>query len=301
MPLPDERLVFIDLETGGGEPWRPIMQLAAIAVDSDVRELETLEMKLRFQRHRVHPGCLRKPGYSAERWAQEALSEREAGRRFSDFLKRHATVDLVSGNGRSYRVAQLVAHHASFDAPFLTAWFKRLDRFLPAHPRVLCTHQRALWLFHEDKSLCPPADYQLGTLCQFFGVRLKNHEAHEALADVRATVALYRAMMRLSSDRRRTTAAAPTGGDRVTLADRPLVETASRSGPSLVETASHLGTTNREKMLSNRAESFDDLLSPSAANGSPQRMNSNTAQKAKGIASERGRSPAHSSLASLVK
>lgn len=59
---------------------------------------------------------------------------------------------------------------------------------------MLCTKQRALWLFDEDKSLTPPSDFKLGTLCQYFGVRLKEHEAHEAMADVKAMFGLYRAM-----------------------------------------------------------------------------------------------------------
>lgn len=215
------------------------MQLAAIAVDAGLRELESLEMKLRFQRHKVHPGCLRKAHFSTSVWAREAISERDAGRRFSEFLKRHATVDLISVDGRGYRVAQLVAHHAAFDASFLASWFKRIDRFLPAHPRFLCTHQRALWLFHEDKSLSPPADYQLGTLCQFFGVRLKNHEAHEALADVRATLALYRAMNLHQDSSRGRSMKSDAGGDRVTLPTSKQVESASHYSPDPVETASH--------------------------------------------------------------
>ncbi len=201
MAIPDERLVFVDLETGGAEPWRPILQVAAIAVDAGLRELETLEIKLRFDMRQVHPACRRKRHYSAEVWRREAVPEKDAGERFAAFLRRHATVDLFSADGRGYRVAQLVAHHAAFDAPFLTAWFARVGRFLPAHPRVLCTHQRLQWLFHEDKTLTPPADYQLGTLCQYFGVRLKNHEAHEALADVRATAALYRAVIGMANRR----------------------------------------------------------------------------------------------------
>lgn len=193
MALPNERLVFIDLETGGAETWRPIMQVAAIAVDAALRELDVLEMKLRFNPRQLHPACRRKRHYSKEIWDREAIPECVAGDRFAAFLRRHATVDLISTSGRGYRVAQLVAHNAGFDAPFLAAWFARTGQFLPAHPRVLCTHQRLLWLFHEHKSLTPPADYQLATLCQYFDVRLKNHEAHEALADIRATVALYRA------------------------------------------------------------------------------------------------------------
>ena len=196
MATPDEQLVFVDLETGGVDSWRPIMQIAAIAVDSNLRELETLEIKLRFDPQRMKRACFRKRHYSRHVWAREAVSEQEAGERFASFLKRHATIDLVSATHRPYRVAQLVAHHAAFDGPFLASWFRRIDRYLPAHPRVLCTHQRALWLFHENKTLSPPADYRLSTLCQYFDVRLKAHEAHEALADVRATVELYRAMQR---------------------------------------------------------------------------------------------------------
>ena len=74
--------------------------------------------------------------------------------------------------------------------------FLRLGMFLPASPRVLCTMQRAIWMFHEDKSLTPPRNFKLGTLCEYFGVSLPSEAAHDALNDVRATVALYRAMMR---------------------------------------------------------------------------------------------------------
>lgn len=201
MAIPGERLVFIDLETGGASHWRPIMQLAAIAVDANLRELETIEIKLRFDRRKVRQACLHKRHYSNAVWAREAISESDAGEKFAAFLRRHATLDMLTADRRPYQVAQLVAHHAEFDAPFLASWFARIGRFLPAHPRVLCTHQRALWLFHENTSLSPPADYRLGTLCQYFGIRLRNDEAHEALADVRATVALYREMTAIESRR----------------------------------------------------------------------------------------------------
>ena len=65
---------------------------------------------------------------------------------------------------------------------------------MPASYRVFCTLQRAMWLFHECKELTPPVDFKLGTLCQYFGVPLRAEDAHDALADVRATVALYREM-----------------------------------------------------------------------------------------------------------
>lgn len=91
-----------------------------------------------------------------------------------------------------YQVAQLVAHNAAYDAAFLDAWFTRCERFLPASPRVLCTMQRAIWLFHEDKRLTPPVDFKLQTLCEYFGVDHRVDDAHDAMADVRATVRIYR-------------------------------------------------------------------------------------------------------------
>ena len=40
-----ETIVFLDLESGGLEFTRPIIQIAAIAVDSRLHELESIEMK----------------------------------------------------------------------------------------------------------------------------------------------------------------------------------------------------------------------------------------------------------------
>lgn len=42
--LPDERLVFVDLETGGVETWRPIFEIAAIAVDANLTSWNPLKL-----------------------------------------------------------------------------------------------------------------------------------------------------------------------------------------------------------------------------------------------------------------
>jgi len=193
-PCPDERLVFVDLETGGVEPWRPIIQIAAVVVTSALSELESFESKIHFDESVAAPEALRKNHYSRSRWLKEARRSREVADEFGRLLRRHATVDQNAASGRVFQVAQLAAHNAAFDGAFLSAWFNRLKLFLPASPRVLCTMQRAIWLFHEHKSLTPPADFKLGTLCQYFGVSLPQEEAYDALCDVRATVALYREM-----------------------------------------------------------------------------------------------------------
>lgn len=191
-----EVLVFCDLETGGLDPLQhPIIQIAAVAVDSSLSVLNRIELKVRFDESEADPKSLTKNRYSRELWRREALEPEKAAKSFARFLRKHATFDMRSKDGRPYRVAQLVAHNGErFDGPFLHAWYQRLGIFCPARYLVLCTKQRAMWLFDEDKSLTPPADFKLGTLCEYFGVKLREEDAHDAFHDVRATVELYRAM-----------------------------------------------------------------------------------------------------------
>ena len=191
---PDERLVFVDIETGGVEPWRPIFEIAAIAVDANLNELDSFEARLKFCRSLANPKVLLGSRYNTQAWRRRAIDADDAAEEFADFLGRHGTVDQSSQSGRVFQVAQMVAHNAAFDGQFLCNWFNRVGRFLPASRRMLCTMQRAIWLFHENKSLTPPEDFKLPTLCQYFGIPFAADTRHHAKYDVRATVELYRAM-----------------------------------------------------------------------------------------------------------
>lgn len=189
------KLIFFDLETGGRNPRRhPIIQIAAVAVESSLSPLDAFEAKIRFDEKMAMKSALRKNHYHPGTWANEAQDEVVVAKSFSDFLRRHASVPVLSAKGGKYNVAQLVAHNAEFDGVCLHAWFERLSIFLPARRQVLCTLQRALWYFPENPTLVPPTDYKLATLCQYFGVAFHAAAAHEALADVTATVELYRAL-----------------------------------------------------------------------------------------------------------
>jgi len=190
-----ERLVFFDLETAGLREDSSIIQIAAIAVTADLSELETFEAKLRFDVDEATTEALSFNSFEPTIWKRLAREPKDAAYRFSDFLRQHATVDLISAAGKPYQVAQLVAHNAPFDGPKLKRLYDTNQIFLPAHRRVYCTLQRAYWLFAEQRDLSPPTSYKLATLCEYFGIRLPDDQAHDALADVRATVALYRAMM----------------------------------------------------------------------------------------------------------
>ncbi len=197
MLLEASTLVFIDIETGGPNPSRhPIIQIAAVALDgSRLATLETSEIKIRFDERKANKYSLRKNSYSRSLWQREAMPEHKAARQFAAFLRRHATHRAVSQAGREYGLAQLVAHNAAFDGPFLQSWYERLNLFCPARGQVFCTLQRCYWYFMENPHLTPPKNFRLGTLCQYFEVPLAAADAHDALGDVRATVALYRALI----------------------------------------------------------------------------------------------------------
>jgi DNA polymerase III epsilon subunit-like protein len=190
------KLTFFDLETGGLNARRhPIIQLAAVAVDQNLEPLEAFEAKIRFDPKKADQNSLRKNHYSPGQWAREASAPKEVAEEFGQFLRRHAAVPMLSSEGTTYHVAQLVAHNAGFDGPFLQAWYERLGVYLPARYQVLCTVQRAMWFFEERRDEPPPPNFKLATLCQHFGVSFHAASAHEALADVAATVNLYRALL----------------------------------------------------------------------------------------------------------
>lgn len=192
---PERTTVFVDIETAGIETHRPIIQIAAIAVDQQLNEIEEFEVKIRFDERKANLDSLRKVHYRRAEWKRTAINPKKAAWTFARFLRRHASVNVYRQDLSMFPVAQLVCHNSEFDGPFLREWFDRLGVFMPASYRFFCTLQRAYWLFHENPQLPAPDDFRLMTLCMYFGVPLNRHDAHEATADVRATVGLYRAML----------------------------------------------------------------------------------------------------------
>lgn len=192
------KTVFFDLETGGTDPEKhPIIQIAAMAVDENWLVLESCEVKIKFDEEACSEEALKVNSFDPEVWAEEAVGEREALRFFSRFLKRHATVKMISKRGRPYYVAQMAGHNAAtFDGPFLQAWYRRLDEFLPGYFRVLCTCQLAQWFFYNKKD--QPENMKLETLCKFFDIEIEG--AHDAMVDIQANVELARVLFTEARD-----------------------------------------------------------------------------------------------------
>lgn len=188
-------IVFFDLETGGLEPARPNIQLAAVAMSDDLsREIDSFERKIAFDEALAAPEALRINSYDPAIWKEHAVGEGVAAGCFAAFLRSHATVEMASKAGKPYRIARLAGHNvATFDGPRLIAMFKRYDMFLPGTAyQPLDTYQRALWYFAERPGEQQPANLKLETLSAHFGVAYDG--AHDALVDVRMCAAIARVL-----------------------------------------------------------------------------------------------------------
>jgi len=197
----EERLVFVDIELAPVGRRRAILQIAAIAVSRSLVEQESFEAKIRLDESRIVPSIVPNRHFNIGQWRDEGRSPKAVACDFARFLSRHASATVRGADGRQLIVAQLVAHNAEFDGVFLREWFEGLGLFFPASYRIFCTLHRAMWYFHEDRSMLPPRDFKLGTLCCHFGVPFNTYKAHDALTDVRATVELYRRMTMLGAAR----------------------------------------------------------------------------------------------------
>lgn len=189
------KTIYFDLETGGVND-EPVIQLAAVALNADWSEAGTFEQKIKFDPAACDPEALKLNRYDPEAW-KDAVAPAIAVARFSSFVKPHSTVEMISKRtGAPYTVARLAGYNAlTFDMPRLRAMYG--PTFFPCSYHVRDVLQRAMFWFDEHNVEVKPKDLKLSTLCEYFGIETGG--AHEALTDVRMTIALYR---RLAHDPR---------------------------------------------------------------------------------------------------
>lgn len=182
------KTVYFDLETGGLND-EPVIQLAAVAVNANWSEAGTFEQKITFDPATCDPEALKLNGYSEDAWKGSVLPG-FAAQKFAAFVKPHSTVEMVSKRtGAPYSVARLAGYNAlTFDLPRLRGLFGEM--FFPCSYHVRDVLQRAMFYFDEHPEAEKPKDLKLGTVCAYFGISVDG--AHEALSDVRMTVALHR-------------------------------------------------------------------------------------------------------------
>lgn len=194
-PGPIDRLIFFDVETGGGDPkLHPLTEIGAIACCSQsLRIVDEFHEHILFDPRDCDPRFYSDRKYHQE-WWQSARDPQLVAREFALFLRDHSTFTATRNDGSGhFQTTQLIAHSAEqHDGPFITTWYERLGVKFPAHPLILCSKQRAMFLFYEHKSLTPPGNYTLERLADYFDVRTKPN--HTALTDARALLEVYQAI-----------------------------------------------------------------------------------------------------------
>lgn len=178
--------VYFDLETGGIEMRHPVIQLAAVAVDESLAECGTFEQKVAFNEAACDPEALRVNHYTAGAWAN-AIGPSLTVRAFNRWLKPFSSVTKLSQRGTPYTIAKLAGFNSvTFDGPRLKAMYA--GEFFPCSYQIRDVLQRAFWWF--DERAIEPENFKLTTLCTYFNIPTDG--AHDALTDVRLTIALAR-------------------------------------------------------------------------------------------------------------
>lgn len=203
MDLKTQRLIWLDLETGGVDPvCHQITQVGAMAtlgLDFDtVSGDERYEQKMQLVEGRYTEEALKVQGHTEERWA-EAIQTPAMLDEFGRWCSLH-THQTISKKGSKYQVAHLAGFNLRFDCDFLNATCKRNGSgergyWLPI------SKWRGGWIDVLDLALWVRAmhghnydDMKLETICKYYGIPI---EAHDALGDVKATIELAKVLTRL--------------------------------------------------------------------------------------------------------
>ena len=176
-----------------------IIQIAAIATDFDLKELESFEIKIQFKLAKADNEVLSLVGWSSDRW-KDATHPAYAAEKFADFVNRYAFLERASKEGRMYNSAVLGGFNSSgFDIPVLKAWVRRLNevqkrknqkyiKFSGGYQPQIDVLQMAQIYYSKNQRW--PNSFRLAHLCELEGIELENwHDAH---SDVQATIELAR-------------------------------------------------------------------------------------------------------------
>lgn len=185
--------IVLDLETSGLEPqWHLPLQAALIHCDNDLKPLSELSLRCRLPAHIVpSPGALLTTGIGPAQLEQAPMSSTEMLSTIAKALVAWAPATVIGYN--SIRFDEEMLRYAFFThllPPYATQ--------LGGHRRAdLLTMVRAVAMLEPSAITVPIAatgkqSFKLGDICRSNGIPLAEDEAHDALADTRATLALFR-------------------------------------------------------------------------------------------------------------
>lgn len=180
-------MVWIDTETGGVDPRRHALLQVAMIINTQGKETVEYSWNIRPTMNReIDESALKVNNLSREAIAQYPSAEQ---------VKREMESVLGKYVDKFNRSSKFVVggYNVGFDMDFLRDfWSNQGDQYFgswfSAYPvdvfKILC-HYRYLGIL----GMRHLPNMQLSTMCNFFGIELS--DAHDALADIRATRALY--------------------------------------------------------------------------------------------------------------
>ena len=185
--------VIYDLETSGLEPqWNLPLQAALIQTDADLRPLGELSLRCRLPAHIVPaPAALLTTGLRPEQLEQAPLTSTEMLGIIARALEAWAPATIIGYN--TLRFDEEALRHA-----FFTHLMPAYATSLNGHRRAdLLTMVRAVAMLEPDAITVPlgaaaKPSFRLGEICRANGIALSEDEAHDAMADTKATLALFR-------------------------------------------------------------------------------------------------------------
>lgn len=181
----EQKLAFIDVETTGLDTTRhEIIQIGLVLVSQDgivddkfkFSVIEELELKVKPERiEEADKTALRVNGYSPEEWV------------FAYTLPEAMKIFAEKTEG-----AIMVAHNLAFDFAFITKAFSDTKVENKMHFHKLDTISIAYAKAQRKDDI---NRFSLRSLCEYFGIENKN--AHTALSDCRATLAVFEKLVNL--------------------------------------------------------------------------------------------------------
>ena len=185
--------IIYDLETTGLNPaWNVPLQAALIHTDEELRPLGELSLRCALPTHIVpSPGALLTTGIRPSQLDQAPMSCLDMLGQIARAIRAWSPATIVGYNILHYD--EEVLRHSFFThllPPYLTQGMglKRAD--------LLVMLRAAIML--EPNTITIPVDangkrsLKLGLVCRTNGIPLREDEAHDALFDARATLALFR-------------------------------------------------------------------------------------------------------------
>lgn len=174
LAMKDHKLFFFDSETGGLDPGQhDMVEVACIVTDPTGHDVLAEYCAKVHPRRPVDPKAAEVNGYTAEKWAAEAIQLPAAMDHMLDMAR-----DCV-----------FVAHNAAFDWGFFQPAMAARNRGWRGSYHKIDTCALAMPLLKAGLVV----DVKLATLVTFFGGR--QEAAHSALSDVRDCRMIYLKMM----------------------------------------------------------------------------------------------------------